>query len=90
MEVNQKKTITIPSNDVYAAEREDLFLEISKKELPDNLEPGQGMALVAKNAEGAERQLRITQVEEDLIVVDANHPLAGRDLVFELELLAIP
>ena len=89
MEVNQKKTITIPSEEAYGEVREDLFLEIKKKELPDNLDPEEGMGLVAKSADGKERQLRVTEVKKDHIVVDANHPLAGQDLVFDLELLAI-
>lgn len=89
MEVNQKKTITIPVNEAYGEVRKDLFLEITKEELPDNLEPEAGMGLVAKNADGTERQLRVAEVKEDHIVVDANHPLAGHDLVFDLEVVAI-
>lgn len=44
---------------------------------------------MSKNADGTERQLLITEVHEDSIVVDANHPLAGKDLIFELELVEI-
>jgi FKBP-type peptidyl-prolyl cis-trans isomerase 2 len=89
MEINEKKTITIPANEAYGEVREDLILQITKEELPDNLEPEPGMGLVAKSADGTERQLRVAEVKEDHIVVDANHPLAGHDLVFDLEVVAI-
>ena len=47
------------------------------------------MGLVSKNPDGSERQLRVADVNDDFIIVDANHPLAGQDLTFELELLEI-
>ena len=47
------------------------------------------MGLVSKNPDGSERQMRVTDVKDDFIIVDANHPLAGQDLTFELELLEI-
>jgi FKBP-type peptidyl-prolyl cis-trans isomerase 2 len=51
--------------------------------------PEVDMALVASNEDGSEKQLRIAEVNENDIVVDANHPLAGEDLTFELELVEI-
>lgn len=89
MEVNEKKTINIPKNEAYGEVREELFHKIEKEQLPQNIEPEVGMGLVAKNEDGSERQLRVSEVQNDFIVVDANHPLAGKDLVFELELVAI-
>ena len=68
---------------------EELFHEIKKAELPEDIQPEIGMMLVAKNPDGAENQLRITDVKEESIVIDANHVLAGQDLTFELELVAI-
>lgn len=47
------------------------------------------MVLVSKNPDGSERQLRVADVKEDFIIVDANHHLAAQDLTFELELLEI-
>jgi FKBP-type peptidyl-prolyl cis-trans isomerase 2 len=47
------------------------------------------MGLVARNPDGSERQLRVAEVKDDHIVIDANHPLAGQDLVFELEVVEI-
>ncbi|NNK12309.1 MAG: peptidylprolyl isomerase, partial [Flavobacteriaceae bacterium] len=53
------------------------------------IKPEIGMGLVATNPDGSEQQLRIVEVEEEHIVIDANHPLAGQDLIFDLTLVEI-
>ena len=89
MEVNEKKTITIPKEEAYGEVQKELFHKIEKEQLPDSIKPEVGMGLVARNEDGTERQLRVAQVNEDSIVVDANHPLAGKDLTFDIELVSI-
>lgn len=89
MEVNEKKTITVPKEEAYGDIMKELFHEIKKSELPEDIKPEIGMMLVAQNPDGTENQLRITDVKEESIVIDANHVLAGQDLTFELELVAI-
>ena len=89
MEPNEKKTIVIAKEDAYGEKQKELFQTVPKSELPAEIEPKVNMALMATNADGSERQLRVAEVNENDIVVDANHPLAGEDLTFELELVAI-
>lgn len=89
MEINEKKTISIPKEEAYGDINEELFHEIKKEELPNEIKPEIGMTLVAKNPDGTENQLRITDVKEDSIIIDANHVLAGQDLTFDLELVDI-
>ncbi len=89
MKVNEKKTITIPKDEAYGEVQKELFQKIPSENLPQDIKPEIGMGLVSKNPDGSERQLRIADVKEDFIIVDANHPLAGQDLTFELELLEI-
>ncbi|MCM4152371.1 peptidylprolyl isomerase [Arenibacter sp. N53] len=89
MEINEKKTITVPKEEAYGDIVEDMFHEIKKAELPEDIKPEIGMMLVAKNPDGTENQLRISDIKEETIVIDANHVLAGQDLTFELELVAI-
>ena len=89
MKVNEKKTIEIPKEEAYGEIMEDLFHKIPLDQLPQEVKTEVGMGLVSKNPDGTERQLRVAQVEEDHIIVDANHPLAGQDLVFELEVVEI-
>ena len=89
MEINEKKTINIPKEEAYGDINKELFHEIKKEELPNEIKPEIGMTLVAKNPDGTENQLRITDVKEDSIIIDANHVLAGQDLTFDLELVDI-
>lgn len=89
MAVNEKKTITIDKEEAYGEVNEQLFQKISKSQLPDDLKPEVGMGLVGANAEGQQQQFRVAKVEENDIILDANHPLAGQDLVFDLQVVAI-
>ncbi|MBH11377.1 MAG: peptidylprolyl isomerase [Leeuwenhoekiella sp.] len=89
MTVSEKKTITIPEAEAYGEVRKDLFQEVPKADLPQEINPQVGMGLVAKNPDGTERQLRVAEVRNESIVIDANHPLAGQDLIFELEVVDI-
>ncbi|MDT0556653.1 FKBP-type peptidyl-prolyl cis-trans isomerase [Patiriisocius hiemis] len=89
MKVSEKKTITIPKQEAYGEVQKELFQSVPKDNLPQEIKPEVGMGLMAKNPDGTERQLRVTEVKDDHIIVDANHPLAGHDLTFDLELVAI-
>lgn len=89
MSVNEKRTITIPKEEAYGDVQQELFQKIPNENLPAEIKPEVGMGLIASNSDGTEQQLRIADVQNDFIVVDANHPLAGEDLTFELELLEI-
>ncbi|WP_347374995.1 peptidylprolyl isomerase [Aequorivita sp. Q41] len=89
MKVNEKKTITIPKEEAYGDVQKELFQKIPNDNLPPEIKPEVGMGLVSKNPDGSERQLRVADVKDDFIIVDANHPLAGKDLIFDLELLEI-
>lgn len=89
MAVNEKKTVTIAKEDAYGEVREDLFQKVPKTELPENIKPEVGMGLVGSRPDGTQQQFRVAEVNDDHIVVDANHPLAGQDLIFDLELIAI-
>lgn len=89
MKVNEKKTVNIPCAEAYGEVNNELFQEVKKEQLPPEIKPEVGMGLVSKNPDGTERQLRVAEVKEDAIVVDANHPLAGKELVFDLEMVEI-
>ncbi|GGE43119.1 FKBP-type peptidyl-prolyl cis-trans isomerase [Psychroflexus planctonicus] len=89
MKVNEKKTVNIPVAEAYGEKVDELFQKVEKAQLPEEIKPEVGMGLVAQNPDGTERQLRVAEVQDDHIVVDANHPLAGQDLVFDLEVVEI-
>jgi FKBP-type peptidyl-prolyl cis-trans isomerase 2 len=89
MELNEKKTVTIPADEAYGQKREDLVQSVPKTQLPEDMKPEVGQTLVATGPEGQQMQVVVTNVTESDIQIDANHPLAGQDLVFEIELVEI-
>jgi FKBP-type peptidyl-prolyl cis-trans isomerase SlpA len=89
MKLNEKKTITISKEEAYGDVNKDLIQEVNKTELPQDMAPKVGMGLVSKSPDGQEMNLMVVEVREETIVIDGNHPLAGKDLIFDLEVLAI-
>lgn len=89
MKVNEKKTVEIAKEEAYGDVQQELFHQVQKEQLPQDIQPEVGMGLASKGPDGTEHQFRVVDVKDDHIVVDGNHPLAGQDLVFELELIEI-
>ncbi len=89
MKLNEKKTITIVKEEAYGEVNQDLIQEVKKTELPQDMAPEVGMGLVSKSPDGREMNLMVVEVKEESIVIDGNHPLAGKDLIFDLEVVEI-
>ncbi|CAM4264676.1 FKBP-type peptidyl-prolyl cis-trans isomerase [Gillisia limnaea] len=89
MKLNEKKTVNIPKEEAYGEPRAELVQEVEKNQLPEEIKPEVGMGLVSKTPDGQEMNLVVSEVKENTIVVDGNHPLAGKDLVFDLEVVEI-
>lgn len=89
MKVNEKKTINVPVEEAYGDIEKELFHEVKKDQLPQDMTPEVGMGLVSQKPDGTEVQFRVAEVHEEHIIIDANHPLAGQDLIFDLELVEI-
>ncbi len=91
MEVDEKKTITIPPEEAYGPRREELIWERKKSEFPEGITPAVGKQVgVRLNQPDAPLiNAIITDVSEDTVTLDANHPLAGKTLVFDIELIGI-
>lgn len=89
MELNEKKTIHIPAAEAYGERRDELVQEVPLNQLPPEIKPEVGMQLVSQTPDGQQIPLVVTEVGEENIIVDANAPLAGKDLIFDLELVAI-
>ena len=90
MQVGDKKTLNIPCLEAYGEINEDLLIEIPKSELPEELgEVKEGMQLNMVDQQGFELPVEVIEIRDDAIVLDGNHPLAGQDLIFEVELVAI-
>jgi len=89
MEVDETKTITIEPEDAYGPVQQELIQEIDKSRLPKEIDPVVGMDLVSKHQNGYEQLIKVIEVKENTVVLDANHALAGKTLTFELELVNI-
>jgi peptidylprolyl isomerase len=89
MKVGDKKTITIPAADAYGPHQDELVMEVPRTQLPDIMSPQVGQQLQSTQKDGSMMVVTITKVSDSTVTVDANHPLAGRDLTFEIELMKI-
>ncbi len=89
MSINETKTITIKPDDAYGPVREELIQEIDKERLPKEINPEVGMDLVSRHPNGYEQLIKVVEVKEKSVVLDANHSLAGKTLSFEIELVEI-
>jgi peptidylprolyl isomerase len=89
LRVGQSRTVTIPVDEAYGPYDEELLLVFSREELPDGLEPEVGQELQLQTMDGSIFIVPVVDVSEETITVDANHPLAGQDLTFEVELVGI-
>ncbi|HEX8334201.1 MAG TPA: peptidylprolyl isomerase [Segetibacter sp.] len=89
MSVGEKKTIEIPVDEAYGVKQDDLLMEFPKTNFPADMVPEVGMQLNMSNGSGQNFPVVIREVKDDVVVLDANHPLSGEDLVFDLELVEI-
>ncbi len=89
LQVGKSKTVTIPAEEAYGPHRDDLVIVVEREQLPAGLEPEVGQQLQMQQTDGSTAVVIVTDVSETTITIDANHPLAGKDLTFEIELVEI-
>ena len=89
MQVGDKKTITIAPAEAYGEKRAEMIIEFPKTNFPEDLQPQLGMQLVMNNGAGQQIPVTIIEVLEEVVVLDANHQLAGKELVFDIEMVEI-
>lgn len=90
MNPGESKTGTIPSDMAYGPYYNDMVITVNRSQVPDNVEPKVGQQIQMRNTEdGREVIATITEVAEHSITLDGNHPLAGKDLTFDVRLVEI-
>ena len=87
MAVGEKNTVTVPAEEAYGARDENQVQAVPRSSVPADVEVGS--KLEANTADGRQIALTVVNVDDDQVTVDANHPLAGRDLVFDVEVVEI-
>ena len=89
MRAGDKKTIQIPVDEAYGAKQNEMIMEFPRAKFPADMVPEVGMQLGMNNGQGQNLPVIIKEVKDDVVMLDANHPLAGEDLIFDLELVEI-
>jgi peptidylprolyl isomerase len=89
MSVGETKTVTVHAADAYGDHNPDGVQSVPRAEVPDHIPLDPGTQLQVQTGDGRTLPVTVTEVTADAITLDANHPLAGKDLTFEVELVEI-
>lgn len=89
MKEGETQTLTIAAEDAYGHRREDLIVTIPRSQIPPHTNPQLGSVMQVHLKEGDVMNVTIIDITDDTIILDGNHPLAGRNLTFHIELLEI-
>ncbi|MFC1919995.1 FKBP-type peptidyl-prolyl cis-trans isomerase [Chloroflexota bacterium] len=89
MQVGESRIVNIPADQAYGPYRDDMALKVERDKLPADIDPKVGMQLQVNQGAGRIMVVTIIEVSETTIKIDANHPLAGQDLTFDIELIEI-
>jgi len=89
MEPGQSKTAELRPEEAYGPRYDEMVIEVEKKQIPEQIDPRVGQRLQIRQADGRAIGVTVTDVTEEKITLDGNHPLAGQDLQFDIELVDI-
>lgn len=89
MAVGEKKTINISPENAYGEKNQEAIVEFPKSNIPEDLKLEPGMKLQLQNENGDPIPVVVSEIKDDVVVLDANHELAGKELVFDIELVEI-
>ena len=89
LEPGQSVTVTIPEEEAYGPHNEEMVIRIPKTSFPADINPTVGEQLVLRSPDGQEVPALIVDQDDDEVTLDANHPLAGFALTFEIELVSV-
>jgi FKBP-type peptidyl-prolyl cis-trans isomerase 2 len=89
MDIGDSKTITIAPENAYGQHQKEMVMSVKRDQLPPDLKPEIGLQLQSRQRDGQIVVFTITEVSDASITVDANHPLAGKVLIFDIELLDV-
>ena len=89
MEAGQTKTVRIPAAEAYGDVNEELVRDFPRSEFPDHIELEEGLVLSADSPDGGRVRFKVVAIGDETVTLDGNHPLAGEDLTFDIELVEI-
>ncbi len=89
MAVGEKKTIAIAPENAYGEKNEEAIIEFPKSNIPADMKLEPGMKLQLRNEAGQPIPVVVAEVKDEIVILDANHELAGKELIFDIELVDI-
>jgi len=89
MSPGESKTTKIPADEAFGSYRDELVREVERSKFPADIEPQVGQQLVMTDTGGQKTVVTVTDVSESSVIIDTNHPLAGEELTFDIELIEI-
>lgn len=89
MGVGEEKTFTLPAHEAYGVHNTDLVFTVERSSLPANLEPAIGRRFQVRQQDGSVTAVTVSAVSDANVTFDANHPLAGKDLTFEIQIVEV-
>jgi len=89
MEPGGKSTVKIPADEAFGPYKDEMIMEVKKEDLPTDLEPKIGQKFNLQQSDDQTIIVTVTELTGDTVTLDANHPLAGKDLSFDIELVEI-
>ena len=89
MAAGDKKTIAVSSEEGFGQQQQDLVVDLKKSEFPEDVEFAVGAYLNIETSEGKEFKAKVVEIKEDTVTLDANHPLAGITINYDVELIEI-
>lgn len=89
MSIGEKKSVVVPAADAFGEYDTEKVFNVPRSDMPEDLKPEVGDELTLTNEDDEEVEVTVVEVQEDSVTFDTNHPLAGEDLTFEIELLEI-
>lgn len=89
MKPGEAKTAKVPADEAYGQHHKELVVEVARDELPNGFQPTLGQELELRQGDGSILSVMVTEVSPSGVMLDCNHPLAGKDLAFEIWLVEI-
>ena len=89
MRVGDSKTVEIPVEQAYGERRDEMIADFPRSEIPDSIQLEEGITLTSTAPDGKTMHFRVKSFNEEVVTLDANHPLAGEELIFDIELVEI-
>ena len=89
MNPSESKTVKVPADKAYGPHREEMVSVVDQNKIPKNLKLELGQQLQIPQEDGQKVIVAVTNISESSVTLDANHPLAGKDLTFDIQLIEI-